>query len=163
MASKGLKMQLGVLSQGRWTGEWTSPTSEHVASTLHGLREPSRYWVVSDAQLKRDLQGRTLVDVYRDNRAGSTTTRFTPYRPRTLNDSSVAYCGGREPYGHGANANRRKTHPVPLTLAEEYAAWCKDRGHTPHPASVDPSHPVNAFRERCPRRETVQDDMQVAE
>ncbi len=39
-------------------------------------------------------------------------------------------------------------------LKWEYLAWCKARGHKPHPASIDRGHPMHANqRERCPRCE----------
>ena len=39
--------------------------------TLAQLRNSSRYWIVSDAQLKRDLKGPPSIDdIYRLNRAG---------------------------------------------------------------------------------------------
>lgn len=151
MTSKVLQMQFGILSEGRWTGEWSKPRGENVAPTLHQLRSPSRYWVISDVQLKRDLRGRTLDDIYRENRAKRGVEGR--YQPRTVNDQSMAFCGGRQLPGHVSNENRRKACPLPLTLAEEYAEWCKARGHTPHPASVDPAHPLNKHREKCPPRE----------
>lgn len=151
-----LMMQMALLSGGKWTGEWSkTKVEEHVAPTLQSLRASSRYWVISDAQLARDLKGRTLADVYRDNHTAQPGSRLPTYRPRGINDRSLAFYGGRETYGHGANANRTKTHPKPLTLAEEYAAWCEERGHTPHPASLDRSHPINAHIEKAPRVERI--------
>lgn len=40
-------------------------------------------------------------------------------------------------------------------LKEEYLAWCKKRRHKPHPGSLDPEHPINKYRLRCPPRERV--------
>jgi hypothetical protein len=37
----------------------------------------------------------------------------------------------------------------------EYETWCKKRKHVPHPGSIDPDHPVNRWRFRCPPREKV--------
>ena len=83
--------------------------------TLDDLRETSRYYVISDAQLKRDLKPRTLADIYRENAAGRR------YDARSIKKGGEA--------------------------AAEYATWCQARGHVPHPASIDPEHPVAKQRE----------------
>ena len=88
-----------------------SPTNE-------SLRAPTQYWIVSDAQLARDLKPRRLADVYRENRAG------------------------RE--------YRKPARDARDDLAK-YKAWCRATGHTPHPGSIDPDHPINATRLRMPR------------
>lgn len=77
--------------------------------TISNLRDTGRYFVVSDVQLKRDLRGRTLADVYRENAAGR--------RP----DCRVV---------------------ARSVTADEYLTWCAARGHEPHPASIDPEHPI---------------------
>ena len=82
------------------------------------LRDPARYWVISDAQLARDLRlngkGRTIEDVYRENRA----CRERPKDRRCYQSDLPAY-----------------------------QAWCKAKGHEPHPASLDAEHPIARQRE----------------
>jgi len=126
-----------------FTGETVDLPS---SSTIQQLRQPGKYWVVSDAQLKRDLAGRTLKDVYRDNHAGRMTianwgTQYSPsfgkYEPRTMNGPSIA---------HGPRCGNQ-------TLLQEYLADCYARGHTPHPASIDSDHPRNCHREKMPRKD----------
>jgi hypothetical protein len=39
-----------------------------------------------------------------------------------------------------------------------YLAWAKLKGHTPHPASLDPYHPINEWRERAPKPDRVADN-----
>lgn len=97
---------------------WHSPTNE-------SLRSPGRYWIVSDAQLARDLRPRTLRDIYRENARGR--RNIEAYRPKA---------------GAGAES--------------EYRAWCKARGHVPHPASLDSGHSMHVRqRFRCPRPDPV--------
>ena len=133
-------MQLPVLKDGRWTGEWHHAQAPIATPTLASLRDPSRYWIVSDAQLARDLKPRTLRTIYAENRrgrdalAGSYVARW-----------ETGYSNGGGLFG-GAD------------IKAEYLAWCKARNHTPHPASIDPDHPINKWRERCPPRELVEDD-----
>lgn len=135
----------------RWTGEWHRPVKVYVASTLAGLRAATRYHVVSDVQLQRDLRGRTIADVYRENRAlRGPEYRYVPKHMLTLWDSAKrenrpTVCGGLY-----AAAQHQ-------TIEDEYLAWCKARNHTPHPASIDSDHPMHAGqRERCPKREAVE-------
>ena len=118
-----------------FTKEWCEfPTTP----TLHNLREPARYWVVTDAQLARDLKPRTLKTVYAENRAlRGVERRYVPNN----------FSGGGLGMGTDPEA--------------EYLAWCKAKGHTPHPASLDPDHPINRWREKCPPRETVKDEPTV--
>jgi hypothetical protein len=104
--------------------------------TLASLRNPAKYWVISDAQLKRDLKGRTIKDVYRENRAGREACSGK-YEPRTMDGPSIA-------------TGPRKGNP---SLREEYLEWCATRGHTPHLASIDSDHPLNCHREKAPKRE----------
>lgn len=116
----------------RWEPVMLSPT-------IATLRAPSRYFIVSDAQLKRDLRGRTLADVYRENRAlRGVERRYVP----------------RWECGDVCDGGLRVTSPH-LTLKREYLMWCKARNHTPHPASIDPDHPWNAHRLRAPKAEKV--------
>lgn len=94
-----------------FTKEWSEcPTT----TTLQSLRSPGAYYIVSDAQLARDLRGRTVKDIYRENAAG----RRPDLRvgPATVDKSA-------------------------------YLQWCQQRGHTPHPASIDPDHPIAKQRE----------------
>lgn len=139
--------QFGVLVDGKWTGEWTRPVALSPTTTLATLRAPSRYWVISDAQLKRDLRGRTLADVYRENKTGRyTNEKYTPRQQVTAwNSSRREY----EEVTVGGLGDR------PGEIAAEYRAWCKAKGHTPHPASIDSSHPWNVHREKAPRREAT--------
>lgn len=100
-----------------FTKEWLemprySPTNE-------SLRDPARYWVVSDAEIRKytaswPKQSRTIDDVYRENRRGRETSLYV--RPRSV-------------------------------CPNEYIRWCEERGHTPHPASIDPDHPIAKQRE----------------
>lgn len=118
-----------------FTGETTNcPTTP----TLHSLRNPAKYWVISDAQLKRDLKGRTIKDVYRENRAGREACSGK-YEPRTMDSPTIAL-GPRS--GNGR-------------LREEYLEWCWQRKHIPHPASLDSDHPLNCHREKAPKVERV--------
>jgi hypothetical protein len=87
------------------------------------------YWIVSDAQLARDLRPRKLSDVYRENKIGRERVDYPTPVARNFN----------------------------VDLAK-YEAWCESIGHTPHPASIDPDHELNKWRERCPPRETVKED-----
>lgn len=98
---------------------WNDLTKEEVEMPRHSptnesLRNPSQYNIVSDAQLKRDLRGRTISDVYRENRA-----RRTPNTVRRDYNSDLA----------------------------AYQAWLSERKHVPHPASIDPEHPIAKQRE----------------
>jgi hypothetical protein len=112
--------------------------------TNASLRSPSKYWVVSDAQFKRDLVGRTLRDIYRENKLGRVDglTNFSPafgkYEPRQL--------GGRSCAMSPRNG---------VCLEVEYALWCKARNHTPHPASIDGDHPQNCHRLKAPKAERI--------
>jgi hypothetical protein len=122
-------------------------------TTLQSLRQPAKYWVVSDAQLKRDLAGRTLRDVYRDNRAGRGAASVK-YVPRYDSQAVMLSSGGlygRPQFGPGSDGGL--FGPRKLTLRDEYLAECAARGHTPHPASLDPDHPRNCHREKAPRRD----------
>jgi len=107
-------------------------------TTLASLRSPARYWVISDAQLKRDLRPRTIKDVYRENRALRGIER--KYVPRNFGETDS---GGNF---DGLGIDRR-------SLRSEYLEWCAARGHVPHPASVDSDHPRNCHREKAPRRD----------
>ncbi len=78
------------------------------------LRQPSQYNIISDAQLARDLKGRTLRDIYRENRA------------------------------HRGRPNDGRCYQSDLAA---YQAWCKAKGHEPHPASLDAEHPIARQRE----------------
>lgn len=134
-------MQLGIIDPEtrRCTGEWARDVEPFASPSIHQLRQPSRYWVVSDGQLARDLKPRTLADVYRENRAGREAPkhRYVPrYQlPHMINESA------------GGLFDRR-----PGSILDEYLEWCRQRGHTPHPASIDSDHPMHAAqRERCPR------------
>jgi hypothetical protein len=125
-----------------FTGETTDcPTTP----TLHSLRNPAKYWVISDAQLKRDLKGRTIKDVYRENRAGREACNGK-YVPRWETESAN---GG----GLDQTVRSYGGKPVVPSLCEEYLAECKARNHTPHPASIDSDHPLNCHREKMPRRD----------
>ena len=108
--------------------------------TLASLRNPTKYWVISDAQLKRDLKGRTLKDVYRENRAGRETLPGK-YEPRWFD--GVMTHGGIMGIMRGD------------TIRERYMAECMARNHTPHLASIDSDHPLNCHRETLPKRETI--------
>ena len=149
------QMHMPVFDGSRWTGEWSArPVEEHVAPTLHSLRMPGRYWIISDAQLKRDLRGRTIDDVYRENRAKrGPEPRYTPKHDAYGAIKRTPY--GDVEYGVRSCGGLGITAPH-FTVREEYLAWCAARGHTPHPASIDSDHPMHkAQRERCPRRETI--------
>jgi len=50
--------------------QWEARKRAGRARTLAALRQPSRYYIISDAQLKRDLKGRTLAQIFADNRRG---------------------------------------------------------------------------------------------
>ena len=93
---------------------WNDFTKEETecpqSPTLEQLRQPTKYRVVSDAQLKRDLRGRTISDIYRENAAGR---RFD-----------------------------KCERNVGVAAEQAYAAWCSERKHKPHPASIDPDHPI---------------------
>lgn len=140
-------MHMPLLDQGgRWTGQWSERAVEpYVAPTLAQLRATSRYWVISDVQLKRDLKGRTLADVYRDNKVGRgwgcELAKLGPYEPKCMLNNKVR--------GGLFGTTQAKT------IEDEYLAWCKERGHTPHPASLDPDHPQNVHRLKAPKRELV--------
>lgn len=146
-----LRMQMGAIRKdGKWTGEWSSGTvEEHVSPTLQSLRSPTRYHVVSDAQLARDLKGRTLADVYRDNKVGrgDPPMKYVPKFETTVYKDKVLTptCAG------GLFA----VHTPRGTIAGEYRKHCEDRGHTPHPASLDRTHPINAHIEKAPKVERV--------
>lgn len=122
-------------SNNKWTGEWRWAAIDQTPTpTLRSLREPAHYWVISDAQLKRDLRGRTIEDVYRENRA-----------KRGPEPRLVARCAAPGTRDWDA-------------LLDDYDRFMRElRGPKwrPHPASVDPEHPLNKHRERAPRRETV--------
>lgn len=142
---------------GKWNGDWGIPVAEHVSSTLTSLRQPSRYYVVSDAQLARDLRPRTLADVYRENRLAQGRVE-EKYRPRQ-HDKHVTWIErdhsvqGYTPSKGGLGVNPVRLRiggsacNVQLSIEDEYITWCKSRGHVPHPASLDPNHPVAKQRE----------------
>ena len=113
-------------------------------TTLASLRQPSKYYVISDAQLKRDLKPRTLRDVYRENRALRGVERR--YVPRNFGETDSG--GDFDGLGGGHKGSMSG-------LREEYLAWCANRGHTPHPASLDSDHPMNCHRETCPKVERI--------
>lgn len=115
-------------------GEWEKVNT----TTLASMRQPGKYWIVSDSQLKRDLAGRTIKDVYRENRRLRGVERG--YTPRWEIDSQ---CGG-------GLFNPTNNSP---TIADEYRAHCLARNHTPHPASVDSDHAQNVHRLKAPRRD----------
>ena len=146
--------QFPLLENGRWTGEWSPPVKfDDSSPSLHALRSPGRYYVVSDVQLKRDLKGRTLAHVYRENRAlRGPEKRYVP-KHRTY--GLIRKNKYSEPeYGEGISGGLGE-HGGPFfpTIRDEYLAWCKSRNHTPHPASLDPDHPINKWRERAPKAE----------
>lgn len=109
-------------------------------TTLASLRSPAKYWVISDAQLKRDLKGRTIKDVYRENRAGreACSGKYVPQ-----------WFDGIRTHG-GLQASH-----VGDTVRERYMAECMARNHTPHPASIDSDHPLNCHREKAPKAERI--------
>ncbi len=109
--------------------------------TLASLRSPAKYWVISDAQLKRDLAGRTIKDVYRENRAARGVERG--YVARWETGPSTSERGG-------GLFNATAGSP---TIADEYRAWCLAHDHVPSLASIDADHPQNCHRERAPKRE----------
>ena len=118
-----------------FTGETVDMPS---TPTLHSLRNPAKYWVISDAQLKRDLKGRTLKDVYRENRAGREACSGK-YEPRWFDGVMT----------HGGIMGTMRGD----TIRERYMAECMARNHTPHLASIDSDHPMNCHREKAPKRE----------
>jgi len=107
------------------------------AELMRHLRAPMSphgvYWTVSDAQLKRDLRPRTLRDVYRENKVG------------------------REEVAPLSSGPRHHVDKWGNVDASAYLAWCESIGHTPHPASIDPDHELNKWRERCPPKQTIGD------
>jgi hypothetical protein len=111
--------------------------------TLQSLRNPSKYWVISDAQLKRDLKGRSIKDVYRDNHAGRIRDMAISDKGAVMGVYYSAPFGKYEPRQEDAKDS----------LRNEYLAECAARGHTPHLASIDSDHPLNCHREKAPKRE----------
>lgn len=69
-------------------------------------------------------------------------------KPRTL---AKVYSENRA--GRRANGAYRPQDGDAAKAA--YLAWAEERGHTPHPASLDPDHPINRWRLRAPPREKV--------
>lgn len=110
----------------KWTGEWTMQR-ERISPTLDSLRNPARYWVVSAVKLQRDLKPRTLDDVYRENRAGrivvSPACVAQTARPGTRDWDNL------------------------LHLYGAYMRKLRGKKWKPHPASVDPEHPIAKQRE----------------
>lgn len=118
-------------SSGKWTGEWQRERIKRSAPFSKGY-----------GTLARDLQPRTLADIYRENRAGRVVLngKYVP-----CHDTGYSIKGG-------IFGERR----IPFaSMAKAYEAWCKKRKHKPHPASLDPEHPINRWRLRCPPRQTA--------
>lgn len=123
-----------VLNDGKWTGEWKMQAIK--VSATHWW-PPSRTWAVAPATLKRDLRGRTLDDVFRDNRS-----HRGPW-------DTVPRCSARS-----AQPGTRAWGEL-LTDYEKHMQALRGPKWRPHPASVDPDHPLNRFRTRCPRHENA--------
>lgn len=129
-----------VLKDGKWTGEWKTARVK-IGPSPASLRARDRYW---HHKLARDLKPRTLSEVYRENRLGRDPLAGR-YRPRfQKTDTNIA--GGLW------------DAPRAGSIRDEYLEWCAERNHTPHPASLDPTHPQNAHRLRCPQPEKVKLD-----
>jgi hypothetical protein len=45
-------------------------------------------------------------------------------------------------YRYRKRAAKPLVEPPRCVSTEAYLAWCKSRKHTPHPASIDPDHPI---------------------
>lgn len=123
-------------------------------ATLHSLRSPAKYWVISNTQLKRDLRPRTLKDVYRENRAlRGVEQSYVPKHTAhgALRAASWAHRAtmGRGTFGGLGITPGGRT----VSIEAEYLADCAARGHIPHPASIDPDHPQNCHRETLPKRD----------
>ena len=120
-------------------------------TTLQSLRAPSRYWVVSDAQLKRDLKPRTLSDVYRENKVG----RGEPSMKYIPKSEAEVWDAARNAHVSEVFNGLFGVHRPRGSIAGEYRKHCEERGHKPHPASLDRAHPINAHIEKAPKVERV--------
>ena len=76
------------------------------AMTLEQLRDPARYWIVSDAEIKKATaswpnRSRTMEDIYRENRRGRLIVNPTlqsrqPMEEMIRRPEYLAWCEARE-------------------------------------------------------------------
>ena len=106
------RVQLPEIVGGVWSGKWLPPVSIESLPKTMTLDQLRNASRYWIRDVERDLKPRTIKQIYAENRAGRTVTGA--YRPRTDTGN----------------------------LEAEYLAWCKAKKHKPHPASIDPEHPV---------------------